>query len=151
MPRRLHNWSYNDVTDFLRRNGFVFYKELKGSHEKWIKHGTEEIPNKIVEVNFRHDTYPVKTLQKIIQQSGIACGMNGLSGLEEKTDEMISAWLILDEYLAILAAQNLSDQEIFAEHLEIHLRELKAEMALETKAHSIRHPYNNRPNNVNIT
>lgn len=71
MPRRLHNWSYNDVTDFLRENGFVFYKELKGSHEKWIKYGAEEIPNKIAEVNFRHDTYPLKTLGKIIHQSGM--------------------------------------------------------------------------------
>ena len=71
MPRRLHNWTYRDVTDFLKENGFSSFKPLKGSHEAWIKLGKNGEPDRIVEVNFRHDTYPVKTLEKITRQSGI--------------------------------------------------------------------------------
>jgi hypothetical protein len=66
MPRRLHNWNYRQVIDF-----FTFLKELPGSHEAWIKSGENGVPDKRVEVNFRHDSYPVKTLKTIIRLSGI--------------------------------------------------------------------------------
>jgi hypothetical protein len=36
MPRKLNNWSYQHVTDFLKDNGFAFYEELNGRHV-WIK------------------------------------------------------------------------------------------------------------------
>ena len=74
MPRRLHNWTYRNVKDFLRENGFSFLEELDGSHERWIKRGENGELDKIVEVNFRHDSNPVKTLKTMIRQSGIDQG-----------------------------------------------------------------------------
>ncbi len=71
MTRRLHNWAYRDVIAFLKENGFVFLKELPGSHEKWIKRGQNGEQDIIVEVNFTHRSYPLLTLKTIIHQSGI--------------------------------------------------------------------------------
>ena len=36
MPRGLLNWSYKDVTEFLKDHGFEFKENKKGSHEAWI-------------------------------------------------------------------------------------------------------------------
>jgi hypothetical protein len=72
MTRRLHNWNYRDVTEFLKDNDFIFFKELAGSHENWIKHGGDGTPDRIVEVNFTHGSYPLLTLKTMIRQSGIA-------------------------------------------------------------------------------
>jgi len=69
--RRLNNWSYRNVTDFLKENGFSFFEELRGSHERWIKRGSDSTPDHRVEVNFTHGEYPVKTLKTMIRQSGI--------------------------------------------------------------------------------
>jgi hypothetical protein len=71
MTRRLHNWDYRNITDFLKENGFSFFKELAGSHETWIKHGEDATPDRIVEVNFTSGEYHVLTLKLIIRQSGI--------------------------------------------------------------------------------
>lgn len=71
MPRRLHNWSYKDVTNFLREHGFSFLKPLKGSHERWIKHGTDGETDTLVELNFSRHPYPPITLKRFIQQSRI--------------------------------------------------------------------------------
>jgi len=71
MTNRLYNCTYRDVTDFLKENGFDFFEQLKGSHEAWIKLGHDDEPDRIVEVNFSHRSYPLKTLRKMIKQSGI--------------------------------------------------------------------------------
>lgn len=71
MPRRLRNWSYKNVIDFLRQNGFRFDQELGGSHESWVKHGVNGEADRRVEVNFTHGSYPVLTLKTMIRQSGI--------------------------------------------------------------------------------
>jgi len=60
------------VTGFLEENGFNFLKELEGSHEAWIKLGEDNAPDRIVEVNFTHSSYPPRTLKIMIRQSGIA-------------------------------------------------------------------------------
>lgn len=72
MPNGLRNWSYKDVTEFLRKNSFSFYEYRKGSHEAWIKEdGTLNPP--IVEVNFiqKSECYPQRTLETMIRQSRI--------------------------------------------------------------------------------
>lgn len=74
MPRRLHNWSYRDVTDFLRENGFSFLKELGGSHQAWIKRGVEKGEDTVVELNFTHASYCLQTLKMIIYDSRIREG-----------------------------------------------------------------------------
>jgi hypothetical protein len=72
MPRRFHNWSYRDLTDFLRKNGFRFFKEIGGSHQHWRKEGLDGHPDKILEIYFRHGSYPQKTLRTIARKSGIS-------------------------------------------------------------------------------
>lgn len=71
MARRLNNWSYQDVTSFLKENGFSFFEELKGAHEAWIRLQDGGEPDRIVELSFRTDSYPVKAMKSIIRQSGI--------------------------------------------------------------------------------
>jgi hypothetical protein len=71
MARGLHNWTYREVTAFLKEHGFEFFKELEGSHESWIKFG-DNGPDWIVEVNFTHGSYPPKTLERMIKQSGLS-------------------------------------------------------------------------------
>ena len=71
MPRRLHNWTYRDVTDFLKENGFSFFEPLKGSHEAWIKLGKNGEPDRIAEVNFTSKGYKPRTLKTMIHQLGI--------------------------------------------------------------------------------
>jgi len=71
MPRRLRNWTYREVTDFLKENGFTFFKELGGSHQAWIKRGSDNLPDVVVEVNFTHGSYPIRTLKNFIRESGI--------------------------------------------------------------------------------
>jgi hypothetical protein len=44
---------------------------LPGSHERWIKRGADDVPDRRVEVKFIHREYPVRTLKTIIRQSGI--------------------------------------------------------------------------------
>ena len=72
MTRNIHNWTYRDVTQFLKEHGFEHYKYLRGSHELWIKYGEDGTPDRIVEVNFSHTSYKVKTLKTMIKQSGIS-------------------------------------------------------------------------------
>jgi hypothetical protein len=71
MARRLNNWSYQDVTEFLKENGFSFFEELKGSRQAWIKLQDGGEPDRIVEFSFRTGYYPVRTMKSIIHQSGI--------------------------------------------------------------------------------
>ena len=71
MPRRLRNWSYKNVTNFLRENGFSFYKGLKGSHQAWIKRGANGEKDIILEINFTHRPYPQGTLNTFLRKSGI--------------------------------------------------------------------------------
>ena len=71
MTNRLYNWTYRDVTDFLKENGFGYCGPLKGSHESWVKLGDNGEPDRIVEVNFARRSYAPKTLKIMIRQSGI--------------------------------------------------------------------------------
>lgn len=72
MPRGLKNWTYKDITAFLKEKGFVFCEQLKGSHERW-KVLISENKECIVEVNYipKSKSYPPRTLETMIRQSGI--------------------------------------------------------------------------------
>jgi hypothetical protein len=74
MARRLHNWGYREVTDFLQEMGFSFHREAGGSHQAWIKRGENTEPDTIVGVNFTHTSYSIKALERMIRQSGIDAG-----------------------------------------------------------------------------
>lgn len=66
MPKGLSNWKYKDVTKFLKDHGFSFYKQKEGSHEAWIDQNGQ-----VVEVNYTKGSYPERTLETMIRQSGI--------------------------------------------------------------------------------
>jgi len=70
MARGLNNWSYKDVTTFLKEHGFSYWEPREGSHEAW---GNEET-GKIVEPAFhgKSETYPIRTMKMLVMQSGIS-------------------------------------------------------------------------------
>jgi len=72
MTNRLRNWNYDDVTAFLKENGFSYQKPLKGSHEAWFKAGENGEPDRRVEVNIPRDSYAPKTMKIMIRQSGMS-------------------------------------------------------------------------------
>ena len=71
--RGLHNWTYKNVTAFLKENGFDFFEQLPGSHERWLKLADGSDPERRVEINAIKggESYPPKTLKTMIYQSGI--------------------------------------------------------------------------------
>src|ERR1044071_253703 len=68
--RRLRNWTYRNVTDFLKESGFSFSREIRGSHQAWSRR-LDEGDEIVVEINFTHKSYPPKTLKTMVNQSGI--------------------------------------------------------------------------------
>ena len=68
MARGLSNWSYKDVTAFLKEHGFEFLEYRKGSHEAWLNRETSAV----VEINV-HGTksFVERTLETMIRQSKI--------------------------------------------------------------------------------
>lgn len=71
MSKRLHNWNYHNVTDFLNENGFTFYREVGGSHQAWIKSGDLEVEDRIVGLHFTHGSYNLGAMKRMIYASGI--------------------------------------------------------------------------------
>jgi hypothetical protein len=69
MPRKLNNWFYQDVTDFLEEHGFVFFDELKG-RRVWTKLQDGE-PDRFVELSLKSEKYSERTMKSTIRQSGI--------------------------------------------------------------------------------
>jgi predicted RNA binding protein YcfA (HicA-like mRNA interferase family) len=69
--RRLRNWTYRDVTVFLRTHGFSYQKPLKGSHQRWTKLGENGEPDRQVELHLPRNGYEPKTLKSMIRQSGV--------------------------------------------------------------------------------
>ena len=68
MAHGLSNWSYKDVTEFLKEYEFEFFEYRKGSHEAWINRATSAV----VEINV-HGTksFVIRTLETMIRQSKI--------------------------------------------------------------------------------
>jgi predicted RNA binding protein YcfA (HicA-like mRNA interferase family) len=69
MSKSFFNWTFNQVTRFLNKNGF-FYTHAKGSHHYYT--GIRNHETKIVVVPF-HGSKPIKprTFKSIVLQSGI--------------------------------------------------------------------------------
>ena len=69
MPKGVFNWSYDDVTAFLKEHKFVFFEEREGSHEAWVCKATDAV----VIINFHGNktVFRPKTLETMIRQSKI--------------------------------------------------------------------------------
>ena len=75
MKNKSYNWSYRDITDFLKENRFSFCEGVEGLDdypESWVKLGKKGEPIRIVEVDFTTKSYEPETLKKMIDQSGIS-------------------------------------------------------------------------------
>jgi len=68
--RGLSNWTYTDVTAFLKDHDFVFLENRKGSHEAWVCKAT----GAVVGVYFHGNKtlFPEGTLESMIRQSKIS-------------------------------------------------------------------------------
>lgn len=67
MPRGISGWTTDDLYLFLKAHDFSFYKTLNGSHESWISRDSLFV----IEVNITHGTYPERTLETMISNSGL--------------------------------------------------------------------------------
>ena len=69
MPRGLFNWTYSDVTEFLKERDFEFLGQRKGSHEAWINTKTQAV----VDINFHgaNVEFRPRTFETMIRQSKI--------------------------------------------------------------------------------
>lgn len=67
MAKGISGWSTDDLKDFLRCHHFSFHKPLGGSHESWVSQDSLFV----VEANITHGTYPERTLETMIVNSGI--------------------------------------------------------------------------------
>ena len=71
MARILHNWTYRNVTNFLKESGFDFYEDMEHA-QSWVKLGRNGEPDRFVEIKFIQEFYSSKAIQKMIRQSGIS-------------------------------------------------------------------------------
>jgi predicted RNA binding protein YcfA (HicA-like mRNA interferase family) len=70
MPNKVRNWQYENVAFFLECHKFTLVKREGGSHEFWL----DETKKYLVNVHRPHNSkggYPPKTLQSMIEQSGL--------------------------------------------------------------------------------
>ena len=69
MTKGIYNWTFSEVKDFLKDNGFV-YSYAKGSHYFYV--GNRNHEPRIVQVPF-HGSKALKprTFKAIVKQSGI--------------------------------------------------------------------------------
>lgn len=75
MRKTLHNWAYEDVTNFLKAKGFDFQYDIAGIGNAWMNFHSNGEPNRVVEVKRIDVFYTPKALRKMIRQSGIAEGV----------------------------------------------------------------------------
>ncbi len=70
MPNGINNWTYRDITKFIKIKGFKFWKEKKGSHEAWMNFSS----NKVIELYYHgaKTPYSPKVMKLIAFQSGIS-------------------------------------------------------------------------------
>lgn len=113
MPRGISNWSYKNVTDFLKHHGFAYDHPRIGSHEAWLKH-----PDTIVEVSKPKDSYPPLTLKTMIRQSKLDqkhwikwCESSGQCYKKEKALELPPVESLANIVFAETPLENNSNDE----------------------------------------
>lgn len=69
MPRNLHNWTFVEITKFLRENHFIV-NHIEGSHYFYIGSSQKMFRQVCVPFHGSKSIHP-KTMKSIISQSGI--------------------------------------------------------------------------------
>ena len=69
MPRGLNNWTFKDIVDFLKENGFRL-THTRGSHFYYIGRFGGEIRQTHIQYHGQKSIHP-RTLKAVITQSGI--------------------------------------------------------------------------------
>jgi len=72
MITKLNNWTYEDVINFLKGNGFAYFDEVPGVGKAWMNFHDNGEPDRIVEVKQIDRFYSRGAIKKMIRQSGIA-------------------------------------------------------------------------------
>ena len=67
MAKGISGWTVDDLKSFLKAHEFSFSQELGGSHESWISKDSKYV----IEVNITKATYPERTLETMISNSGL--------------------------------------------------------------------------------
>ncbi|MFA6274067.1 MAG: type II toxin-antitoxin system HicA family toxin [Candidatus Paceibacterota bacterium] len=70
MPRGLHNWTFSEVTKFLKEYHFIL-NHIEGSHYIYIGHYDKIFRQVCVPFHGAKAIHP-KTMKSIIAQSGIS-------------------------------------------------------------------------------
>jgi len=72
MPSKSQCWTYEDITSFLKENGFEFFEEIEGLENAWMSYKNNGEPKSIVQVPYIELFCSPKQFQKIVNASGIA-------------------------------------------------------------------------------
>lgn len=70
MTRGLHNWTFADVSKFLKAHGFIQHGKVRGSHFHYKKI-TQEKSFLVVVAFHGSKSIPRGTMNSIVRQSGI--------------------------------------------------------------------------------
>jgi len=71
MEKNLNNWTYEDVINFLKDNGFAYFDEVPGVGKAWMNFHKNGEPDRIVEVKQTDTFYTPRAIKKMVRQSGI--------------------------------------------------------------------------------
>jgi hypothetical protein len=72
MTKNLSNWTYENVTTFLKKNGFDYFDDISGIGKGWMTFKETGEIDRVVQVPRKYSFYKENALQKMIRQSGIA-------------------------------------------------------------------------------
>lgn len=72
MTNKTFFWSYHDVADFLKENGFDFMEDLDGSKGAWVKLKKNGEPGVVFEFKFTPAYYSKREINRIIRLSEIS-------------------------------------------------------------------------------
>ena len=65
---RLQELKYRDIVRRLRKIGFRFYRQGKGSHELWVR----DVDGKVIPVPHHSKTIRKGTVRAIIRETGLS-------------------------------------------------------------------------------
>jgi len=71
MPSKSQCWTYEDITGFLKENGFEFFEEVEGLENAWMSFKNNGEPKRIVKVPYIELLCTSTQFQRMVSASGI--------------------------------------------------------------------------------